>query len=184
MGNGRARGWGRRVWGVGSRRGQGPQAGTEAVGGSRRGQRSSIRTYYQSATRMLSEYAITSTYTIDKLHTRFDAAFTVCFKMQLVRRVASSPCSPRDFHSLRCLEPQHQPRSVLVLFVGPRATCSSPCGLAAVVTCNRRLRPKTVAMTTIPGPGRHVASVRGPMTSSSRTSEAEVARSPSTGRTA
>jgi len=139
---------------------------------------------WRSTTRMLSEYAITSTYTIDKLHTRFDAAFTLCFEMQLVRRVASSPCSQRDFHSLRCLEPQHQPRSVLALFVGLRATCSSPCGLAAVATCNRRLRPKTVAMTTIPGPGRRVASVRSPMTSSSRTPEAEVARSPSTGRTA
>jgi len=120
----------------------------------------------------------------DKLHTRFDAAFKLCFEMQLVRRVASSPCSQRDFHSLCCLEPQHQPRSILALFVGPQATCSSPCGLAAVVTFNRRLRLKTVAMATIPGPGRRVASVRSPMTSSSRTPEAEVARSPSTGRTA
>jgi len=56
---------------------------------------------------MLSEYAITSTYKIAKLHTRFAAAFTLCFEMQLVRRVASSPCSKHEFHSLCCLDPQH-----------------------------------------------------------------------------
>jgi len=127
------------------------------------------------------EYAITSTYMIDKLHTRLDAEFTRCLEMQLFRRVASSACSQHDFQSPCCLEPQHQSRSVLAMFVGPRATRSSSFRLAAVVTFKRRLRPKTVAMATLPGPRRRVASVRILMTSFSRTPEAEVARSLSVG---